>query len=207
MKKKKDYLEDISEIRNIMERSSNFISLSGLSGIMAGIYALIGSFFAYKIVYLKGSILGIREVYLNEQETIMKLGIIAVVVLALAVSTGLYLTYKKNGSTSLSFADTGFRNLLENLLIPLVAGGVFILILVSRGYYSIVAPSFLLFYGLALINGSKYTIRDIKYLGLVEIVLGLICAFFPGYGLTFWALGFGMMHILYGAIMYYKYER
>ena len=207
MKKTKDYLEDISEIRSIMERSSTFISLSGLSGIMAGIYALIGSFIAYRIVYIEKSILGVREVYINEEATITKLSILAIVVLVLAVATGIYLTIRKSGNTSLSFSDSGFKNLLINLSIPLITGGLFILILVSRGYYNIVAPSFLIFYGLSLINGSKYTLRDIKYLGMIEIGLGLICALFPGYGLIFWALGFGVMHILYGTMMYYKYEK
>jgi len=207
MKQTKDYLEDISQIRNIMERSSSFISLSGLSGVLAGIYALIGSYIGYRIVYIEGSILNTREFYINERETIINLGIVAAIVLILAVTTGIILTTRKSGGLSISFSDEGFRNLLGNLLIPLVAGGFFILILVSRGFYGIVAPSFLIFYGLALVNGSKYTLRDIKYLGLVEIILGLICALFPGFGLIFWALGFGVMHILYGAIMYYKYER
>ena len=206
MKKTKDYLEDISEIRNIMERSSNFISLSGLSGVMAGIYALIGSFIAYRIVYIEKSILSTREFYVNEQETIIKLGIVAIAVLILAITTGIILTARKKGAKPLNFSDEGFRNLIEHLIIPLVTGGILVLILVSRGYYGIVAPAFLIFYGLALVNGSKYTLRDIKYLGLLEIVLGLICALFPGYGLIFWAVGFGVMHILYGAIMYYKYE-
>ena len=207
MKKTKDYLQDISEIRNIMERSSNFISLSGLSGIMAGIYALIGSFIAYRIVYLEKSILGIREVYINENETIIKLSIVAIIVLVLAIGTGFWLTVKKGGLKNSRLTDEGFKNLLVNLLIPLIAGGLFILILVNRGFYSIVAPSFLIFYGLALINGSKYTFRDIRYLGIIEVILGLICALLPGYGLVFWAIGFGVMHILYGSIMYYKYER
>lgn len=207
MKETKDYLDDISEIRNIMERSSNFISLSGLSGIMAGTYALIGSFVAYRIVYVERSILGIRDVYINEQTAITRLMIVAAAVLILAVVTGIYLTNKKNDNSSFSLKDAGFRNLIGSLLIPLVTGGIFILILVSRGYYSVVAPAFLIFYGLALINGSKYTIRDINYLGMVEVVLGLICALLPGYGLIFWAMGFGAMHILYGTIMYYKYEK
>ena len=207
MKQTKDYLEDISQIRDIMERSSSFISLSGLSGIMAGVYALIGSYIGYRMVYIEGSILRAREFYVNEQQIIIKLGIVAAAVLILAVVTGIILTAKKNGSAKLSLKDEGFRNLMEHLLIPLVTGGVFILILVSRGYYAIVAPAFLIFYGLSLINGSKYTLRDIKYLGLVEISLGLICALLPGFGLIFWALGFGVMHILYGTIMYYKYER
>ena len=207
MKQTKDYLEDISEIRNIMERSSNFISLSGLSGIMAGIYALIGSFAAYRIVYVERSILGIREVYINEQATIVKLSIVAFIVLVLAVSTGIYLTANKSTKNTFNLSDAGLRNLLINLLIPLLAGGLFILILVSRGFYSIVAPSFLIFYGLALVNGSKFTVRDIRYLGIIEIILGLISGVVPGYGLIFWAIGFGVMHILYGSLMYYKYEK
>lgn len=207
MKQTKDYLKDISQIRDLMERSSSFISLSGLSGVLAGIYALIGSYIAYRIVYIEGSILKAREVYVNEQETIFQLGIVAVIVLILAVSTGIILTARKSGGFSMSFSDEGFLNLLGNLLIPLVAGGFFILILISRGYFGIVAPSFLIFYGLALVNGSKYTLRDIRFLGLVEIALGLVCALLPGYGLIFWALGFGVMHILYGTIMYFKYER
>jgi hypothetical protein len=207
MKQTKDYLEDISQIRSIMERSSSFISLSGLSGVMAGVYALIGSYLGYRIVYIEGSVLGSREFYVNEQDTIIRLGIVAVAVLVCAVITGIILTARKSGGFSMSFQDEGFRNLLANIMIPLVAGGLFILILVARGYYGIVAPAFLIFYGIALVNGSKYTIRDIRYLGLVEIVLGLICALIPGYGLIFWAVGFGVMHILYGTIMYYKYER
>ena len=207
MKKAKDYLEDISEIRNIMERSSNFISLSGMSGVMAGIYALIGSFIAYRIVYAEKSIISTRDLHVNEQETIIKLGILAVVILLLAITTGIILTAKKKSAQPLKFSDEGFRNLMEHLLIPLITGGIFVLIIVSRGYYGIVAPAFLIFYGLALVNGSKYTLRDIKYLGVLEIILGLICALFPGYGLIFWAAGFGMLHILYGTIMYYKYEK
>jgi hypothetical protein len=207
MKQTKDYLDDISEIRDIMERSSTFISLSGLSGVLAGIYALSGSFIAYRIVYIEKSLFGAREVYLNQQSTITKLAILAIIVLVLALVTGIYLTARKNGKTPLSLSDPGVRNLMISLSIPLITGGIFILILVSRGFYGIVAPSFLIFYGLALINGSKYTLRDIKYLGIIEIALGLACALFPGYGLIFWAVGFGVMHILYGTIMYYKYEK
>lgn len=207
MKETKDYLEDISEIRQIMERSSGFISLSGLSGVMAGIYALAGSYIAYRLVYIEGSIAAAREHYIDEQQIIIRLAIVAAVVLVLAIGTGFYLTARKAGKSGRTFADPGFRNLMEHLLIPLATGGIFILILVSRGYYGIVAPAFLLFYGLALVNGSKYTWRDIKFLGLLEIALGLLCALFPGYGLFFWAFGFGVMHIVYGVIMYFKYER
>jgi predicted lysophospholipase L1 biosynthesis ABC-type transport system permease subunit len=127
MKKTKNYLEDIAQIRSIMERSSSFISLSGLSGILAGIYALIGAYIAYRMVYIEKSALSAREYYVNETDIIIKLGVVALVVLVLAVTTGLILTARKSGKSSFSFSDEGFRNLLENLLIPLVAGGIFIL--------------------------------------------------------------------------------
>ena len=207
MKKTKDYLQDISQIRSIMERSSNFISLSGLSGILAGIYALIGSFVAYRIIYFENSALATREVYLSDRSVLLKLIILALIVLILAIGTGIYLTIKKNESTSMSLRDAGFRELLLNLLAPLVSGGLFILILTIRGYFSVIAPAFLIFYGIALVSASRHTLHDIRFLGISEIVLGLICALWPGYGLIFWAIGFGALHIIYGALMYYKYEK
>ena len=205
MKNEKEYLDDIKKIRTIMERSSNFISLSGLSGILVGIYALIGSFIAYQILYING--IHLDGFIINKDSIIIKLGVLAVVLLLLAVGTGLYLTVKKSGQNPWDIKDPGYRNLAEHLLVPLVSGGLFIIVLVMRGYFGIVAPAFLIFYGLALVGGSKYTIHDIKYLGLIEVTLGLICAVLPGYGLLFWAFGFGVMHILYGTLMYIKYER
>ena len=55
----KDYLKDISEIKNLMNKSSRFISLSGLSGILAGIYALVGAAMTYYYVttYSYGTLL------------------------------------------------------------------------------------------------------------------------------------------------------
>jgi hypothetical protein len=69
------------------------------------------------------------------------------------------------------------------------------------------APACLVFYGLALIQGSANTFDEIRYLGFSEIILGLISASVPGYGLVFWAIGFGVLHIIYGVIMYNKYDK
>ena len=57
------------------------------------------------------------------------------------------------------------------------------------------------------VNASKYTLNDIRYLGLTEIFLGLVALVFLEYSLLFWAIGFGLVHIIYGIVMYYKYER
>ena len=48
MNEQNQHLETLQDIKKIMERSSRFLSLSGLSGIAAGICALAGSVIAYK---------------------------------------------------------------------------------------------------------------------------------------------------------------
>lgn len=204
MQEKTDYLKDISEIRSMMERSSRFISLSGLSGVMAGIYALIGAYVAYQIIHTGA---GGEEAYGRSLSVIRYLLLDAVVVLALAISTGIWLTTRRARHQGLKTWDSTARRLVINLLIPLVTGGIFALIMLYRGYTGVVAPSMLIFYGLALINASKYTVSDVRYLGITEIILGLIASFITGYSLMFWTLGFGVLHIIYGTVMYFKYER
>ena len=65
----------------------------------------------------------------------------------------------------------------------------------------------LIFYGIALYNASKHTLSYVKYLGFTEIILGLISAMYPGDGFWFWVIGFGFMHIIYGSLMYFKYDK
>nr|WKN38357.1 hypothetical protein K4G66_06545 [Tunicatimonas sp. TK19036] len=199
---KTDYLQDISEIRSMMERSSRFISLSGLSGVMAGVYALVGAGVA------QWCLSQYRTGYLGSyRDAVGYLALIASVVLLLAIGTGIWLTTRRARRQGLKVWDATVRRLVIHLLIPLVAGGIFCLVLVGQGYTGIVAPSMLMFYGLALINASKYTLTDVMYLGLAELGLGLLSAIVIGYGLLFWTIGFGVLHIVYGASMYYKYER
>lgn len=205
MREQEHYLEDIKEIREIMQRSSQFLSLSGLSGVMAGLYAIMGAIAGYFIVYIPGSATLFRKVYVPD--VIVQLGIIATVVLVLALGTGIVLTWKKAQRDGVKMWGKSSRMMLSNIMIPLVTGGIFCLIMVYRGYYGIVAPTMLIFYGLGLINGSKYTMSEIRYLGMLEIALGIICALLPGFGLFFWVAGFGILHIVYGTAMYLKYER
>ncbi|MDH5396500.1 MAG: hypothetical protein OEX02_00010 [Cyclobacteriaceae bacterium] len=205
--KEQEYLKDLTEIRSIMERSARFISLSGLSGVMAGIYALIGAFIAYHIIYKSPYVLydSIRAHELSGGITFLVLD--AVVVLALAVATGMYLTYRKALKNGQKIWDKTSKRLLLNLFLPLVAGGLFIIIIFWRGFFSLISPLILIFYGMALINASNHTVRDVRYLGISEIILGLVAALLPGYGLFFWAFGFGVLHIFYGLVMYLKYDR
>ncbi|AWH74198.1 hypothetical protein DCS32_08490 [Dokdonia sp. Dokd-P16] len=209
------YLEDIASIKTMMSKSSRFMSLSGLSGILAGVYALIAAVVAHYLI--QGHIqlfASSREDFLNlilrifaTAELAGNLIILFLVTLLLAIGTGIILTYKKAARNKESIWDTSSKRLIANFAIPLVTGGVFSIVLIQYGIIGLIAPATLIFYGLALVNASKYTLGDIKYLGLANIIIGLIATQFIGYGLYFWALGFGVFHIIYGVIMYNKYDR
>lgn len=202
----KDVYSELSSIRALMERSTKFISLSGLSGIMAGIYAILGAVAAYKLVYIGGG-LEYRGAYVNEGGTLIKLCLIAAVVLLLSLSTGILLTIRQAKRKGEKPWNPVSKRLLLNMAIPLVTGGLFIVLLILRGQYAIVASASLIFYGLSLISGSHYTLSDVKWLGIFEIILGLLAALIPGYGLVFWIIGFGLLHMLYGSIMHFKYNQ
>jgi predicted lysophospholipase L1 biosynthesis ABC-type transport system permease subunit len=207
MKDAQDYEKDIASIRNIMERSAKFISLSGLSGVLAGFYALAGAAAAYYIVHYPLSPFQYRILSINEGEILWKLILVATVVLIASVGTGLLLSNRKAKRNGLTLWNSASRQLVTSLAIPLVSGGIFILIMLASGHFGLAAPACLLFYGIALIQASSNTFTEVRYLGFCEIFLGLISALYPGYGLIFWAVGFGILHIIYGAIMYNRYDK
>ena len=206
----KKHLENLSEIRSIMERSSSFLSLSGLGGIFAGIFALAGAGFAWWLINIyhnykrKSFILETGDFSL---EIITALFIDAIAVLILAITFGYIFTHRNAKKNGIKLWNKTSKLLLINLLIPLITGGIFIFILIWHGAVFIISATTLIFYGLALINASKYTVHDIRYLGISQVILGLIAAVDIGYGIFYWALGFGVMHIIYGTIMYLKYEK
>ncbi|AWO01766.1 hypothetical protein DLD77_08685 [Chitinophaga alhagiae] len=197
------HLDTLTDIKRIMERSTRFMSLSGLGGIGAGVSALVGAYFAWDLLSAAGE--GYQPV--SETALVSRLLLIAGAVLLAALGAGFYFTWRKARRQGLPVWDAAARKVFINLAIPLVTGGLFILGLLKHGYLALVAPSCLVFYGLALVNAGKYTVTDIRYLGYAEIALGIIALFNLYHGLFFWALGFGVLHILYGAIMWWKYER
>ena len=201
------YINDLNEIKQMMNKSSRFISLSGMSGILAGIYALLGAGFAYTILYQNTSITADYKNLVLTETSAIKLVAIAFTVLVLSIITGFVFSINKAKKQNESVWNIASKRLLINFLTPLATGGFFILFIIEKDFIELVAPSTLLFYGLACLNASKYTLGDVRYLGLSMIVLGLLSTWFLGYGLLFWALGFGGCHILYGSLMYFKYDR
>lgn len=204
MKEEQDYIRDIAEMRSMMERSSKFLSLSGLAGVMAGIYALAGTFVAYRFFDFNPGEIAISD---SLSADFLKTVFLAFTVLVLAIGTAIYFSWKKANKRQEKFWDPTAKRVLFNMAVPLVTGGLLILVLMAKGLIGFIAPFTLVFYGLALFNAGKFTYGEVKSLGLIEIALGVIGSYFVEYGLLFWALGFGVVHIIYGIYIHYRYER
>jgi hypothetical protein len=204
-------LETLQDIKRMMERSSRFISLSGLSGVGAGVFALIGAWVAHSLIINYYGINGYvsQHGYMRDEASDLKWKLIglAAAVLVAALVTSTWFTWRKARNSQLPIWDHASKKLAINMLIPLLAGGFFVMGLLVHSDWEYVAPACLVFYGLALVNASKYTLTDIRYLGLLEIALGCISMYYPHDGLYFWAVGFGALHIIYGLIMWWKYEK
>jgi uncharacterized membrane protein YgdD (TMEM256/DUF423 family) len=204
----KDYLKDIQDIKLMMSKSSQFLSLSGLSGILAGIYALIGAFVANKILKtMNETEFNSYRNSFSESEIVVQLLAIAIIVIILSIVSGIILSTNKAKKQNEKLWNETSKRLLINFGTPLFTGGIFALLLLQKEIYELIAPITLIFYGLGCINASKNTFRDVQYLGITIILLGLMATYFTGSGLLFWALGFGVCHIVYGSVMYFKYDK
>lgn len=210
MENEKQQLEALQDIRRMMQESSKFLSLSGLSGIFAGVYALIGAWLGHSAIVSFNEGYPRNENFEAEYKAqLIYLLAICLGVLGLSILTAFLFSFNKAKKNNQKLFDHTSKKLLWNMMVPLLAGGVFCFALLYHGhnFLLLIAPAMLIFYGLALVNSSKFTLHDIKYLGYLEITLGIISCFSLKYGLIFWALGFGVLHIIYGAIMWFKYDR
>lgn len=201
----KEVIDTLSEIKELMKNSSKFLSLSGSSAIFVGIYAFIGAYIAHCIFEPTS---GFTTLNINTPHRLQIVVILALVLLTISLMTAFYLSWikaKKNG-LQLRLDQISIR-LLINFFVPLLAGGILCTALLLQQHYGLTSSIMLIFYGMALINGSKYTYSNTRYLGYAELTLGLIDSFVPGCGLLFWTIGFGLFHIIYGVFFYLKYDR
>ncbi len=210
MENNKNHLNDLTEIRSIMERSSRFLSLSGYSGISAGIFAIIGGAAAHWYLHNSEFLTGGNASYISGQlADKVKWFLITdgAIVLLFALISAVFFSWIKARKLGIPLWDHTTKRVLINISIPLIAGGVFILVLMQYNLLYFLIPVSLLFYGLALLNAGNYTLSEVRYLGIAEIVTGVFSLVFLKYGLYFWVFGFGILHIIYGVIMHLKYDK
>ncbi len=208
-----DPSQELAHIRGLMERSTRFLSLSGLSGVVAGIVALGGAALAryqtMRALAPDADVLtyGTGRGDTGADELLLTLIADASLVLFVALLGAFWFTWRRSRRTGQHLWDASARRLMVNMLVPLSVGGLFCLALFYYGLPGLVPPATLVFYGLALFNASRYTLDEIRWLGLSELVLGVIAMFWLEAGLLFWAIGFGVLHIFYGGLMYLRHER
>lgn len=217
--------EELKEIRSLMERSTRFMSLSGWTGIMAGIYSLLGAAVAYCVIFKMNFTASPvpeeidtygsgRPVHYGYSHSLLELFseknillfLIAAAVIIFSAGTAFFHSSIKAKKQNVKLWNSTTRRLFVQVAIPLVTGGLFCIALLYYGNAGLIAPAMLIFYGLALLNGSKYTLKEFHSLAILEIALGLVSLFFIGYGLYFWAVGFGVLHIIYGILMQKRYK-
>jgi len=210
MNQSDQHLEDIKVIKKIMEESSRFLSLSGLSGIFAGLLALAGAVVANLII--TGT--SMSEEWYSVPFTADPAGHRAVMllfadmgaVLVLSLAAAIFFSSRKARKSGHNAWTPVTRRMLASLLLPLVTGGLFILITLSRVPANITVASTLIFYGLAVISAGKFTFGEIHWLGVLEVMTGLICLLLPQWSVLIWAIGFGVIHIGYGLFMHLRYK-
>lgn len=203
-------LEALREIRSIMDRSARFVSLSGMSGIWAGSVALAGAYVAHLMLQSPNNrYMGTGNIIAQSyfDPFTVNLMLLGLAVFVVALIGALYFTFKKAKRNSHSLWNNASRQLLLAGFFPLFAGGAFCVTFVYYGCGMFIGPACLVFYGLGLISGSRHTLSDIRYLGMLDVALGCANLFFPEHSLLFWAAGFGVLHILYGAMMWNKYDK
>lgn len=194
----KEVINTLSEIRNMMERSTKVLSLSGISAFVVGILAVVASFVAKSILEN-----GWLHVY-----KVRSLMIMAIALFVICFATVLYFAKRKAEKNGLLFKfDKTVRKMLWSFFLPLIIGGVLCVGLIYQGHYGLTSSFMLIFYGLALVNLSNFTFSNIKYLGYVQLDLGLVDFLMIQHSLLFWMIGFGVCHIIYGIIFYFMYER
>jgi len=195
----KEAIDALKDIRGMMEKSVKCLSISRLSGIFMGIYAILG---AITVKYLLKNPFGLIDI---EQQ--LSIAGVAALTLILAIATAAFLSERKAKKTGDSIFSRAARRVHTNLFICLLPGGILSIAMGISGNTQYITTIMLCFYGLALISVSRYTFNDILYLGCWMLFLGMVNSFFTQYSLIFWTLGFGILHISYGVLMYFKYER
>ncbi len=209
--KKNEQLAAILEMRDMMQRSSRFLSLSGLAGVLVGFVAILGVGVVYYLLEIPfgstGYLMYLEKALVANDTALKNIIFICVMVLIFSLMIGTLMAIRNAKRKGLSIVDNTTKRLVINMFIPLMVGGIFIVALLMQHSFSFILPSMLIFYGMALLNASKYSIEDIRYLGLIEMFLGLLTMFFLDQALIIWGFGFGILHMIYGVILYNKYEK
>lgn len=208
----KEALNTLNEIKDLMEKSSRFQSISGLSIVIVGLLASVVSAGAWLMLLPHSDISWLpttcNGILINSPFRTKIAVFSALLLLVISFSTvsffSLHKMKKQRGAVSF---DSTLRRCLFHFCVPMVVGGLLCAAMLLQGHYGLTSTFMLVFYGLALINCSHYTSSSIAMLGYAQLVLGVVDCFAVSHAILLWWLGFGLMHILFGIYFIIKYDR
>jgi len=203
------HLENLSELKSILSKNTRFLSFSGLSGVIAGITALAGEYLFYNL-YLatfssSSNYADVRN--LADMKLFYSALLIALSIIGISVIVGVILARKKIRMQGSTVNRDLLKNTLIHILVPILVGGAICFVASFTDHFIYIPAFLLIFYGLGLFNGSRFSFDDLKIVGLVFMGLGLITYAYPNLSMWTWGLGFGVGHILYGLRVYFVHDR
>lgn len=181
-------IDNLQFIRETMERSTSFTAVPGYGGMLMGVTALVAAYIANTQVLLRDSLL----TWLAEA--------------ALAFAIGLLAMWQKSKIDGQSLVSTPARKFAIGFAPPLIVGVITVLGLWRHDQFYVLPPVCMLAYGAAVVCGGAYSVRAVPVMGWCFIALGAMAFVLPtNYGNLMMAASFGVLHIVFGAIIAKKY--
>lgn len=181
-------MDNLEFIRETMERSTAFTAVPGYGGIFMGVTAIAAAYIAFT------------------QPTIWQWMTVWLVEGALGFLIGLFAMWQKSKMAGTSLASTPAKKMILSFLPPMVCGVIITLGLWRLEHFEVLVPVWLLLYGAAVVTGGSYSVRAVPVMGWCFIALGGIAFLLPTRAADLMmALGFGLLHIIFGIVIARRY--
>ena len=181
-------MDNLTFIRETMERATAFTAVPGWGGVGMGAIALAAA--------------AVAHTRLTPAEWLATW--LASSVLAFTLG-GWTMTAKARRAGTTVFSYSGRRFVLSYVP-PLLVGALLTGVLVRAGLYQALPGTWLLLYGTGVVTGGAFSVRVVPLMGLCFMALGVIALFGPAaWGNSLMAAGFGALHILFGLIIARRY--
>jgi|ERR1035437_9638143 hypothetical protein len=181
-------IDNLEFIRETMERSTSFTAVPGYGGMLMGVTAIVAAYIA------------------NTQPFLRDWLITWLVEACLAFAIGLLAMWQKSKIAGTPLVSTPGKKFALTFAPPLIAGVVITLGLWRFEHYDVMAPVWMLCYGAAVICGGAFSVRVVPIMGWCFVALGAIGFALPaGYGNWMMAASFGLVHMIFGAVIARRY--
>ena len=181
-------IDNVRFIREMMERSSSFTAVPGYGGMLMGATAVVAAYIASQQIYLRDWLI----VWLTEA--------------CLAAAIGILAMWQKSRIAGESLMSAPARKFAFGFAAPLVSGIAVTLGLWRNEHYEVMAPVWMLSYGAAVVTGGAFSVRAVPVMGWAFIAFGAASFALPAaYGNYMMLASFGILHIVFGAIIARKY--